>query len=59
MSAGMARPKTPKRKRATTVERAKRALEHTSTNEPTPTDDPSRDKTTKKAGVIQPLKHAD
>jgi hypothetical protein len=57
----MARPKTAKRKRkrATTVERAKRALEHTSEQVPTPTDDPARDQTTKKAGVLEPLKHAD
>lgn len=55
----MPRPKPSKRKRANTVERAHRALEHTSTNEPTATDDPSADKAKQKAGVIQPLKHAD
>jgi hypothetical protein len=53
------KPKPQKRRRAPTLERAKRALERTSEQEPTHTDDPSRDRTETKAGVIQPPKHAD
>jgi hypothetical protein len=53
------KPKPRKRRRAPTIERAERALERTSEQEPTHTDDTSRDRTETKAGVIQPPKHAD
>jgi hypothetical protein len=55
------KPATPARAhpRATTVERAERALERTSQNVDTHTDDPARDKSDMSGGVIKPLKHAD
>lgn len=49
----------PVRKRATTVERAERALERTSENEPSHTDDPARDKAEQEGSVIKPLPHSD
>lgn len=45
--------------RATTDERAERALERTSENVPTHTDDPARDKAEQSGGVIKPLPHSD
>jgi hypothetical protein len=53
-----ARPRRVRR-RADTVERAERALERTSGNVDTHTDDPSRDQAETVAGVIKPLKHSD
>lgn len=45
--------------RASTVERAERALERTSENVPSHTDDPARDKAEQDNGVIKPLPHSD
>jgi hypothetical protein len=53
-----AKPAKPK-PRATTVDRAERALERTSENEPTHTDDPARDKAEQDGSVIKPLPHSD
>jgi hypothetical protein len=49
----------PRRRRATTVERAERALERTSQNVDTHTDDPARDKAEQDDGVLKPLPHSD
>jgi hypothetical protein len=55
----MANRKPKKRKRATTVERAERALEQASDKPKPKTDDPARDKTPTEGAVIGPLPHAD
>ena len=47
------------RKRASTVERAERALQDFSDKPPQKTDDPAKDRTAIEDGVIKPLDHAD
>lgn len=47
------------RKRASTVERAERALQDFSDKPPPSTDDPARDRTAIEDGALKPLDHAD